>query len=232
MQLKVYYEDKDILVCLKKAGIATQTCDLRQQDMVTLVKKYLVQQKGSERDPYLGLIHRLDQPVSGLLVFAKNKCSAARLSRQLSGEEAHKEYFALCAGTFSESEGRLVHYLKKDRMTRLAQVTDGQDIQGKRAELLYQVKTRQEECTLLRIQLITGRFHQIRAQLSAAGHPLLGDRKYGNSESERISLVKEINTVALCACRLSFVHPTGGKNMDFLINREDLPKWCKRVILK
>ncbi len=231
MQLNLYYEDKDILVCFKPAGVATQTSRMADRDMVSLVKNYLVQ-KGSPRDPYLGVIHRLDQPVSGLLVFAKNKRAAAALSHQLGKEAAHKEYLALCWGRPLQEEGALVHYLKKDKAAKRAVVTSEQDKEGKRAELIYQVEGLEAKCqsssTLLRIRLKTGRFHQIRAQLSAIGHPLLGDRKYGNEESEQKAGEQGITSVALCACSLGFKHPFTGEQMEFTLKREDLPLWDKR----
>lgn len=227
MQFKVYYEDKDILVCLKPAGIAVQTARMADQDMVSLIKNYLVQQ-GSLRDPYLGVIHRLDQPVGGLLVFAKTKKAAAALSRQIGGEGAHKEYLALCFGHLPAKEGTLIHYLKKDKAAGKALITKEQDKEGKRAQLSYCTKASLAGCSLLRIQLKTGRFHQIRAQLSAVGNPLLGDKKYGNPESEKESAAQGISSVALLACSLSFQHPSTGKRMEFTIDREDLPKWCRR----
>ncbi len=227
MQPKIYYEDKDILVCLKPAGIATQTARMADRDMVSLIKNYLVRQ-GSPRNPYLGVIHRLDQPVGGLLVFAKNKRSAASLSHQSGGEEAHKEYLALCLGHLPAKEAVLVHYLKKDKAAGRAIITDEQDKEGKRAELSYRTEALEESASLLRIRLKTGRFHQIRAQLSAIGHPLLGDKKYGNPESEQESAARQIATTALLACSLGFNHPVTGKRMEFVMNGEDLPQWCRR----
>lgn len=226
MQLKIIYEDKSILVCHKPAGIATQTAKLSGQDMVNNVKNYLARQTGN-RSPYVGVVHRLDQPVSGLLVFAKTKQAAANLSKQLGEEGAHKEYLAYILGQLDEAQGILEHYLKKDPVSRLAQLTDAADPQGKQARLSYQVVQQEEACTLLSVCLETGRFHQIRAQMAAAGHPLLGDRKYGNPESERLSMEKGISSVALCARRLGFTHPVTAKEMDFRIGKEELPLWCK-----
>ncbi len=227
MQFKIYDEDEDILVCLKPVGLAVQTARMAEQDMVSLIKNYLVQQ-GAGRDPYLGLIHRLDQPVGGLLVFAKGKKAAASLSRQMGKEGVHKEYLALCLGHLPSPEGTLVHYLKKDKASGKALITNEQDKEGKRAELSYCTKAVWENCSLLRIRLKTGRFHQIRAQLSAAGHPLLGEKKYGNQESQQKSAARGITSVALFACRLGFCHPSTKKRMEFIVDREDLPQWCQR----
>lgn len=244
--LKVIYEDKDLLVCFKPAGVPTQTAALGIPDMVSLVKSYLVQQ-GSLRDPYLGLIHRLDQPVSGLLVFAKNKQAA---SLQLKG----KHYYALCLGQTGEKEGVLKHLMWKNPKTNKAEIVEenrqsieeeksvvtakgknrkGQkdDAQIKEAVLSYQVKEQRQDCVLLQVSLQTGRFHQIRAQFSHIGHPLLGDLKYGSEESKRVSLQKQIKTIALCAYQISFLHPKTKKEMNVQIPRELLPFWISSALV-
>ena len=224
MELKIIYEDTHILVCLKPAGIPTQTASLAGQDMVSLLKNYLAKQ-GTQKNPYLGVIHRLDQPVSGLLVFAKNKKAAAALSHQIQTGFANKDYLALCEGTLEEREGTLIHYLSKDAKTKLAKVTTETDKEGKKAELNYRIEKEQEGCSVVKIELQTGRFHQIRAQFSAIGHPLLGDMKYGTAESKELSQKKQIRQIALCAYRLVLQHPITGKNMEFLLHKEDIPKW-------
>lgn len=236
MQPKILYEDEQILVCVKPAGTATQTAKTASQDMVSIIKNYLVQ-KGSLRDPYLGIVHRLDQPVSGILVFGKTKTAAAELGRQLQGDEAGKEYLALCLGKLQKEEGTLVHYLKKDKLTGLAVVTDEKDREGKRAELSYAVEEKRENATLVRIRLKTGRFHQIRVQFLEAGHPLLGDKKYKTAASEEESRKQQLQSVALCAVSLSFKYPKTGsrrgkgsakaavKEMNFTLDREDIPSW-------
>ena len=227
MNIKLAYEDEHILVCVKPPGIATQTAKTTVQDMVSLIKNYLVQ-KGASRNPYLGVVHRLDQPVSGLLVFAKTQKAAAALSKQLQGEAANKEYLALCLGHLPSPEGKLIHYLKKDRISNQAVVTGAQDKEGKYAELSYRAEEYGNNSSLLSVRLKTGRFHQIRAQFLAAGNPLLGDRKYKTEESEKESLRQQIGSVALCANGLSLIHPITGKQMNFTLDREDLLLWYKR----
>ncbi|MBQ9990111.1 MAG: RluA family pseudouridine synthase [Lachnospiraceae bacterium] len=231
MQPKILYEDDQILVVYKPVGVATQTAKMASQDMVSIMKNYLVR-KGSLRDPYLGVVHRLDQPVSGILVFGKTKAATAALSSQIGQDEAGKEYLALCLGRLSKEEGTLIHYLKKNKADHLATVTDEKDKEGKRAELSYRVIERRENSTLVRIRLKTGRFHQIRAQFLAAGHPLLGDRKYKTADSEAESSRLKLQSVALCAVSLSFTHPGDSsrkaetaKEMNFTLDREDLPLW-------
>ena len=112
MQLEIIYEDKDILVCFKPAGVATQTASFSSQDMVSILKNYLAKQT-KEKDPYVGVIHRLDQPVSGLLVFAKNQKAAASLSKQIQDGNANKDYIACCSGILENKSGTLMHYIKK-----------------------------------------------------------------------------------------------------------------------
>jgi 23S rRNA pseudouridine1911/1915/1917 synthase len=199
-----------------------ETSRLAEEDMVSELKKYIARQR-SVSSPYLGVVHRLDQPVSGLLVFAREQKAAAALSGQLRQGALNKDYLALCLGQPEEKEGQLIHYLAKRE--KKAEVVDEGDREAKLAKLSYRVREEREDCSLLDIHLESGRFHQIRAQFSAVGHPLLGDRRYGNEESGRLSMQKGIKTVALCACRLGFTHPANGKEMEFVLSREDLPLW-------
>ena len=123
MQLEVIYEDKDILVCFKPAGVATQTASLSSQDMVSMIKNYLAKQT-KEKSPYVGVIHRLDQPVSGLLVFAKNQKAAAVLSKEIQDGTANKDYIACCSSILEKKSGMLTHYIMKDPVTKLAKTLD------------------------------------------------------------------------------------------------------------
>ena len=195
--------------------------------------------------PYLGIVHRLDQPVEGLLVFAKTKKAAEDLTTQLGKGTLKKEYLAVVCGKVPENTGRLVDYLIKVNGMAVvkdaadaqikdaadAQVKDAADVQvkdaadarvkqaaypqAKKAVLTYTKKAETEKFTLLAVQIETGRFHQIRAQLSHAGFPILGDEKYGSEESKELSREKKIRFTALCAASLSFRHPVTGKTMAF-----------------
>lgn len=216
MKFKIIFEDKDIIVCYKPPGVATQTKSLGQQDMVTLLKNYL-SKSGSLQDPYLGLIHRLDQPVSGLLIFAKNKKSASILSSQLQSISFHKQYLALCSGIPVLKEGTLTHYHRKNPSTGLAIIEERVDNrkENKLATLDYKVIKDLEDAALLSINLKTGRFHQIRAQFSYIGHPLLGDRKYGNEISWQLAARYSLTNIALCAHKLTFIHPSTKEEMTF-----------------
>lgn len=140
MQLNIIYEDKDMLVCFKPAGIATQTASLSHQDMVSMIKNYLAKQ-GAGKSPYVGVIHRLDQPVSGLLVFAKNQKSAAGLSKQIQDGNVNKDYIAFCSGVLEKKKGTLCHYIMKDSMSKLAKVLDEEQfVQYKESDTRYSVQ--------------------------------------------------------------------------------------------
>ena len=211
----ILFEDNEIIVCRKDAGIATQTASVGQMDMISLLKNYRVQKK---EEPYIGLVHRLDQPVEGVMVFAKTKAAAANLSKQVAQRDFGKEYFAVVNGCPKEAEGVLEHYLYRDGKTNTSSVVLPEHPQAKKARLRYAVlgsvdnggKTQ----SLVHVELDTGRHHQIRVQLSAMGHPIVGDRKYGDTAQS------SYEPLSLCSCRLNFCHPKTGKKMDFSIQPE------------
>lgn len=228
MKLDIIYEDKDILVCFKPAGVATQTARLSSQDMVSMIKNYLSKQT-KEKDPYVGIIHRLDQPVSGLLVFAKNQKAAASLSKQIQDGNANKDYIAMCQGTLAEKSGELTHYIMKDPVTKLAKVRNTDDGSGlyKKAILNFEVEKEVEDVSIIKVHLQTGRFHQIRAQFSHIGHALLGDAKYADDKTKEESMKKRIQKIALVANHLGLKHPMTGKEMEFTLEEKYLPQWYK-----
>lgn len=222
--LEIIYEDHAVLVCRKPAGTATQTRRLGQQDMETLLKNYRVQKK---EPPYIGIVHRLDQPVEGLMVFAKTKEAAANLSAQVASHTIGKHYYAIVqnpqdAGIYGRlpgERGTLIDYLLFDkRQNRTIIVPEGEAGKGKKAVLDYQIIKQENELALLDITLHTGRQHQIRAQLAHRGCPILGDHKYGPEQPPETKRILP----ALCSYRLEFVHPSDGKAMDFLIQPEFL----------
>ena len=220
MQTQIVYEDEAVLVIRKPAGLATESAGIGQKDVVSELKNY-VAKKNPGKMPYLGVVHRLDQPVEGLLVFAKTKKAAENLTAQLGKGTLKKEYLAVVCGKVPENTGRLVDYLAKEK--GMAVVKDAADVQSekaadpqaKKAVLTYTKKAENGRFTLLAVQIETGRFHQIRAQLSHAGFPILGDEKYGSEESKELSREKKIRFTALCAASLSFRHPVTGKVMAF-----------------
>ena len=228
MQTQIVYEDEAVLVIRKSAGLATESAGIGQKDVVSELKNY-VAKKNPGKMPYLGIVHRLDQPVEGLLVFAKTKKAAEDLTTQLGKGTLKKEYLAVVCGKVPENTGRLVDYLAKEKgMAVVKNAADAKtekdvdvqagkaaDPQAKKAVLTYTKKAETEKFTLLAVQIETGRFHQIRAQLSHAGFPILGDEKYGSEESKELSREKKIRFTALCAASLSFRHPVTGKTMAF-----------------
>lgn len=228
MQTQIVYEDEAVLVIRKPAGLATESAGIGRKDVVSELKNY-VAKKNPGKMPYLGIVHRLDQPVEGLLVFAKTKKAAEILTVQLGKGMLKKEYLAVVCGKVPENTGRLVDYLAKEKGMAVvknaadaktekdvdAQAEKAADPQAKKAVLTYTKKAETGRLTLLAVQIETGRFHQIRAQLSHAGFPILGDEKYGSEESKELSREKKIRFTALCAASLSFRHPVTGKTMAF-----------------
>ena len=246
--LNILYEDPHILVCVKPHGIATQSKSIRYPDMVSLIKNHLAKASGTSgksgapksigsrtpgsAEPYLAVIHRLDQPVAGILVFAKTPAAAKDLNKQLQNQGFGKYYRALVTNAPSEKEGTLEDYMVKDARTNTSRICSAKENGAKIARLHYDtvpdhgrlfstvsgssssvdisLSSQSQECheTELEIHLDTGRHHQIRVQLSHAGIPLLGDRKYNPSGEKGTSL-------GLCSCGLEFKHPKTGKIMKF-----------------
>lgn len=206
----ILYEDNEVLVCHKNAGLATQTKSFREKDLESLLKNYRLQKKET---PYIGVIHRLDQPVEGLLLFAKTPAAAAKLSAQVTAHTLGKHYLALCQKSNDtkelSTEGTLTNFLLNDSKTNLSQVVAPDTNGAKKATLSYRILDKKDDLTLFAITLGTGRHHQIRVQLSSAGYPICGDLKYG--------LCEEANALplALCSYKLSFVHPSTKKVMEF-----------------
>ena len=220
-QNRILHEDNDIIVCHKPAGIATQTARVSQADMVSEIANYLTAKKdGGGKSPYVGVVHRLDQPVEGILVFAKDKQAAADLSRQAAGEEMKKEYLALVCGRDMQRSGELTDYLLKDGKTNTSCVVPAEVKGAKEARLSYEVVWEKPPEVLVKICLYTGRHHQIRVQMANAGMPLLGDHKYANEEALALSERLGVRQTALCAYRLAFTHPKTGKRMRFEIRPE------------
>lgn len=223
MKTKIIYEDNDIIVIYKPAGLATQTAKIGQPDVVSELKnKLAATQPGGS--PYLGIVHRLDQPVEGLLVFGKNKKAAANLTAQLGGISEgllNKQYYAVICGQPSEKEGTLEDFMDKTADNRAEIVPEGK---GKKAILHYRVLNtvafEGAEISLLDIRIETGRFHQIRAQLAHSGFPLLGDSKYGSEDSKALSVKLGVRNVALCAYKLELKHPTQGKTIEYEVKPE------------
>ncbi|MCD7835900.1 MAG: RluA family pseudouridine synthase [Lachnospiraceae bacterium] len=220
MRTEIIYEDDYVLVCYKPAALASQTARVGQPDVVSELRNYLNEKSAGAAKGYLGIVHRLDQPVEGLLVFARTQKAAAGLSAQLTGGTLNKSYYAVICGRPEKREAELTDYLEK-KDGRAVVVRDSRR-KGQRAVLHYKIIAEKEvlSCSvfLAEIKIDTGRFHQIRAQMANAGMPLLGDMKYGNEISANISRQLNVRNTALCAYELEFKHPVNGKKMHFVIS--------------
>ncbi len=210
MNLQILHEDEDIIVCYKPAGVPTQTSKLGEQDMVSLLRNYL---KGG----YVAVIHRLDQPVEGLLVFAKTPFAAKELNKGLQGSGFGKHYKAVLWGIPSQKNATLEDYLVKDGRTNTSRVCEPSEKDAKKAVLSYEVITTGKEdgkdISLVKVKLDTGRHHQIRVQMANMGCPIWGDAKYNTMVVQD----RRFRHIALCAYRLEFVHPKTKKKMEFEI---------------
>lgn len=224
MDKMIIYEDDVLLVVHKPVGIATETAKIGQADLVSELKNY---RKIKGEDTYIGVVHRLDQPVEGLLVFAKNVQTARKLSDDLQKGKLTKKYAALIAGVPQAKEGELTDYLVKDGRTNLSNVVSRETKGAKEASLHWKLTKNNDSTALLEIELYTGRHHQIRAQMAHAGFPLLGDFKYGSEFSKELSKELSINSTALMAHEIGLIHPVNGKEMKFSLGLDRFINKCQ-----
>jgi len=214
--LEVLYEDASVLVVKKRAGIPVQTANLRQKDLVSEIKNYRMRKK---EDPFIGVVHRLDQPVSGVMVFGKTKEATSFLNEQIREKTAEKEYAARV--TWDEKQkplekgdkGQLTDFLLRDGKTNMSSVVAQGTPEARRASLSYEVMDADSDSALVHIILDTGRHHQIRVQFSNAGYPLVGDQKYGSEKAKTMA-----KNVSLCSVKIGFIHPDTKEKMEFTID--------------
>lgn len=213
--MDILFEDEYILVVKKPAGIATQAKGVAAIDLETQCKKHR-KEKGEE--PIIYVVHRLDQPVSGIIVFAKTKEAAAGLNKEIAHDNFTKDYRAIVYKEKSpEKESELTDFLIKDGKTNLSCVVPSNIPGAKEAKLVYELEKEEDKTASLLVHLKTGRHHQIRVQLSNAGMPILGDLKYGSEESIAYSKKIGEKNVNLCAYHLAFKHPVTQEKMEFNI---------------
>lgn len=207
----VLYEDNHILVCIKPQNVASQADISGDEDMLTKVKNYIKEKYQKQGNVYVGLVHRLDRPTGGIMVFAKTSKAATRLCDQIQDGTFKKRYFACVEGCPRIKSATLKHYLKKDEKTNIVTIVP-QSIQGaKYAELSYNtVETYQDKISLVDVELKTGRSHQIRVQLAYNGNPIFGDAKYSK-------ILRKNQNLCLWAYELKFVHPVTKQNMIFKV---------------
>lgn len=206
MRLNVLYEDNHLIVVEKPAGMLVQGDKTGDPSLLDEIKKYLKEKYKKPGNVFLGLVHRLDRPVGGVVLFAKTSKGASRLSAQFRERAVEKYYYAVVDGKMKEPKGEIVSFLKKDEKKNMAEVFPQEVAGAKQAELFWEVIKVGAKNTLLKIKLGTGRAHQIRAQLASVGHPILGDLKYG-----AIELLPD-KSIALFSAALSFKTTTGEKS--------------------
>jgi len=210
LKIEVIFEDNHLLAVVKPQGIPIQKDNSEKEDLQTILKEYVKNKYGKPGEAYLGIVHRLDQPVGGVMVFAKTSKAAARLSEQIRKNEWRKEYLTVVEGVPRSKNGYFEDYLLKENETNTVKVVKKEVKGAKLAKLSYELVERSEKRALLRIMLETGRSHQIRVQLSSRGFPIVNDQKYSNSR-----YAKTRGNIALWAASLTIIHPVKGDEMIF-----------------
>ena len=205
--VKILYEDNHIIVAVKPSGVLSQSDGCNAPDMLTILKAYIKEKYQKPGEVYLGLVHRLDRPVSGVMVFARTSKAASRLSEQIRQRKVDKIYRCVVSGML-EGEGRLENFIWKDEAKNIVTVSDTAKPGFKACYLDYRAVSSKDGMTLAEVKLGTGRSHQIRAQMAHAGHPLIGDQKYGKKD-------ERTKDIALEAYKLSFEHPVKRELITF-----------------
>ena len=200
--LNILYEDNHIIVVEKKPNILCQGDITGDKDLLTMIKEYVKEKYNKPGNVFIGLVHRLDRPVGGIMVFARTSKAAKRLSMAIQNHEIKKEYLLVCEGNI-ENKGVFEDYIEK--LKDKSVITDKSH--GKYSKLEYEVLKRKDNLSLVKVNLITGRHHQIRVQFSSRFCPLYGDKLYGKSDKKQI---------ALYAYHLRFKHPVKDEVMDFV----------------
>ena len=211
VMIKILYEDNHLLVVIKPINVPVQEDESKDEDLLTILKKYIKEKYNKPGNVYLGLVHRLDRPVGGIMVFAKTSKAASRLSEQIRIDKFTKTYFAVVENKPKENEGIFIDKLLKDSKTNIVKV----DENGKLSKLEYELLNYNDKfnLSLVKVTLITGRSHQIRVQFSSRNMALYGDQKYNHNS-------KVGEQIALFAGHLEFNHPITNERMTF---DEDLP---------
>ena len=211
--LNILYEDNHIIVVEKIINVPVQEDSSKDKDMLTIIKEYLKEKYDKKGNVYLGLVHRLDRPVGGVMVFAKTSKASSRLSEELRNKKIKKTYLAIALGKTKEEE-KLIDYILKDNKTNNSYI----DENGKEAVLNYKTLyyDKKNNLSLIRINLETGRHHQIRLQMSNINHPLYGDQRYNKQDKKQI---------ALYAYKLEFIHPVTKENMTFKLLPKNTGVW-------
>ena len=210
-KINILFEDNQILVVEKPVNMPVCEDNSHDRDLLSILKEYIKKKYSKPGNVYLGLVHRLDRPVSGVMVFARTSKASSRLSKQVSNHELEKVYYAVVHGKIND-DGELFDYLRKDNKNNTSYVTDKEH--GKEAKLRYKRLGYNEEnnYSLVEVFLETGRSHQIRVQFSSHGYPLVGDQRYGNIRDGKTN-------IALFAHKLSFIHPVSKEKLIFNLDK-------------
>ncbi len=216
--IPIIYEDNHLLVIDKPAGVLSQEDNSKNPDVLNLCKIYLKKKYNKPGNVYLGLVHRLDQPVSGLMVLARTSKAASRLSEQIREHSIDKTYWALVEG-MTPMEQTLEHHLSKDKRTNFVKAYNSKKSFTKVAKLKFKTIKQSAHHSLVEVDLITGRAHQIRVQMAKIGFPLWGDYKYGEVGN------KPGKSLGLRSVKLSFIHPVTKEKMEFTANPPKLQPW-------
>ena len=211
-KLNVLYEDNHIIVVEKKPNVLSQEDRTGDLDLLTMVKCYIKEKYNKPGNVYIGLVHRLDRPVGGIMVFARTSKAAKRLNEQIKNHEFKKSYLAVLNGVLNSDKGELVNYLYKDEKKGVSKVVSKDYPNAKKSILFYEVLGYLNNNTIVKINLLTGRHHQIRLQFKSLGYPLCGDMLYAN---------KNKGDIKLFAYQLSFKHPVTKETLTFKL----LPNW-------
>ncbi len=200
--IEILYEDNHLLVVVKPPGILSQSDITGDLDILTILKKYIKEKYNKPGNVYLGLVHRLDRPTGGIMVFARTSKAAKRLFNQIKNKQFKKKYLCVIPN-LDKKEGILINYIEKKEYGTSV-ITDEKD--GKYAELSFKEIDKKDNLSLVEVNLLTGRHHQIRVQFNNINCPLYGENRYSKDKGKEL---------ALFAYNLSFVHPVTNKNLNF-----------------
>ena len=219
-KLNVIYEDNHIIVVEKPVNIPSQGDKTGDEDMLTIIKKYLKVKYNKPGDVYLGLVHRLDRPTGGVMVFAKTSKAASRLSEQVRNKDFHKKYLCIVDGKMENKTGTFKDYLVKNEKKNMSRIAKKDEKNAKEAILDYDVLKYNEEINMsvVEVKLHTGRHHQIRVQFASRNHSLSGDQKYGTRGRGK--------QLALWAYSLSILHPITKERMEFKLMPKKEGSWA------